>query len=314
MTTRLREISLRQLRAVSALATHGSVTAAARALNLTQPAITLQLRKLQELADLPLIQRSGEGLVLTDAGRQLHGLCERIEAAILDCQESLEVMSGLSGGRVSIGAVSTAKYFMPFVIAGFSRKHPKIRVELSIGNRREIMDLLRCLRLDFAIMGRPPPDVAVERRLIGDHPHIVIAPADHPLARARKLSLKNLASEVLLTREVGSGTRLLMEELFERAGLSPTIGMEFDSNETIKQGVIAGLGIAFISAHTVASELRDGRLVSLTIPELPVNRQWLVVRRSDKVLLPPAREAFEFMSREAAAFLPNETSAARNAL
>lgn len=304
MSDRLSNLSIRQLRAISALARHGSVTAAARALNLSQPAITLQLRKLQDLAELPLMQRSGEGLLLTDAGRELQLLSERIAAAIHETQESLDIIAGRSGGRVAIGAVSTAKYFMPFAIAGFSRKHPKIRVELSIGNRREIMDMLRDYRLDFAIMGRPPPDVAVEMRLIGDHPHILIAPVGHPLARSPDVSLADVASQVLLTREVGSGTRLLMEELFEQAGVSPTIGMEFDSNETIKQGVLAGLGIAFLSAHTVATEVADGRLTSLDVPGLPVTRQWFVIRRSDKILLPPAAEAFEFMSREAASFLP----------
>ena len=304
MSIRLGEVSLRQLRAVDALAKHGSVTAAARALNLTQPAITLQLRKLQELADLPLMQRSGDGLVLTDAGRELRGLAQRIEAAILDCQDSLELMSGLNGGRVAVGAVSTAKYFMPFLIAGFSRRYPKVRVELSIGNREEIMAAMRAYDLDFAVMGRPPPDVAVERRLVGDHPHVIIASADHALAGRSRLSLDRLRSEVFLTREPGSGTRMLMEGLFQEAGMAPTIGMEFDSNETIKQAVIAGLGIAFISAHTVATELRDGRLVTLDMPGLPVTRQWFVIRRSDKVLLPPAQEAFDFMAREAAAFLP----------
>lgn len=304
MSGRLANLSLRQLRAVSALATQGSVTSAARALHLTQPAITLQLRKLQDLAGLPLIQRSGDGLVLTEAGCELQRLSDRIDAAIRDAQENLDLIAGLNGGRVAVGAVSTAKYFMPFVIAGFSRKYAKIRVELSIGNRREIMEMLRDYRLDFAVMGRPPPDVAVERRLIGDHPHVVIAPADHPMAKSSTLSLNDLASEMLLTREVGSGTRLLMEELFQEAGVAPTIGMEFDSNETIKQAVMAGLGIAFLSAHTVATELRDGRLVILAMPGLPVTRQWFIVRRSDKVLLPPAREAFEFMSREAGGFLP----------
>ena len=304
MAPRLGNLSLRQLRAIAALASAGSVTAAARALHLTQPAITLQLRKLQDLADLPLVQRSGEGLLLTDAGRELHDLCERIEAAILSSQERLDIMSGRSGGRVTIGAVSTAKYFIPFVIAAFSRRYPNVRVELSIGNRQEIMQAMRQYDLDFAVMGRPPPDVAVETRLIGDHPHIIIAAAEHALTRSVNLSLVDLRTEVFLTREAGSGTRMLMEGLFQQAGISPSIGMEFDSNETIKQSVIAGLGIAFISAHTVSSELADGRLKSLFMPDLPVVRQWFIMRRSDKILLPPAQEAFDFMSREATSFLP----------
>ena len=280
------------------------MTGAARALNVTQPAISLQLRNLQDMADLPLVQRTGEGMLLTEAGRELLRLSKRIETAILDCQQTLELISGRSGGRVSIGAVSTAKYFIPLMIAAFSRGHPSVQIALSIGNRSEIIQALRHYDLDFAVMGRPPPDVAVERHLIGDHPHVIVAPTGHRLASRRNLAIHDLIDEVFLTREVGSGTRMLMERLFETIDFVPTIGMEFDSNETIKQGVMAGLGIAFISAHTVASELDDGRLVTLDLQGLPVTRQWYVIRRSDKILLPPAQAAFDFMAEEAPALLP----------
>ena len=301
---RLTNLTLRQLRAIAALAANGSVSGAARQLNLTQPAITLQLRNLQELAELPLIQRTVDGMRLTDAGREMLRLSERIESAILDCQATLTVMSGRTGGRVSIGAVSTAKYFIPFAIAAFSRHNPRIQIALSIGNRQEIMQTLRTYDLDFAVMGRPPPDVAVEKHLIGDHPHVIVAPYGHRLAGRANLAVADLRPEIFLTREVGSGTRMLMERLFETSDLTPTIGMEFDSNESIKQGVIAGLGIAFISSHTVATEVEDGRLVTLDVAGLPVTRQWFVIRRSDKVLLPPAQQAFDFMVGEAARFLP----------
>jgi LysR family transcriptional regulator, low CO2-responsive transcriptional regulator len=304
MAIRLRDITLRQLRALAALADSGSVTTAAKTLHLTQPAVTLQLRNLQDLAELPLLQRTSDGMLLTDAGREMLHLSERIETAIAHCQASLEMISGRTAGRVSVGAVSTAKYFVPFVIAAFSRLNPKIEVVLSIGNREEIMQALRNYRLDVAIMGRPPPDIEVEKTLLGDHPHVIVAPHGHWLAREEGLAVVDLTHETFLTREVGSGTRMLMERLFEATELTPTIGMEFDSNETIKQGVIAGLGIAFISAHTVANELEDGRLVVLDVAGLPVTRQWFVIRRTDKVLLPPAQEAFDFMSSEAARFLP----------
>jgi len=205
---------------------------------------------------------------------------------------------------VSIGAVSTAKYFVPFAIAAFSRLHPKIDITLSIGNREEIRQALRGYDLDFAIMGRPPPEVEVDTHLIGDHPHIIVAAKGHWLARDFGLAAVDLSHETFLTREPGSGTRMLMEQLFEASELKPTIGMEMSSNETIKQAVIAGLGIAFISAHTVASELEDGRLVALDVAGLPVVRQWFVVRRQDKVLLPPAQAMLDFLGAEGARFLP----------
>jgi len=299
----LRELTIRQLRALAAVHSDRSVTAAAKRLHLTQPAVTLQIRNLQALAGLPLIQRTGDGMLLTDAGRQVLALSERIEAAIADCETSLETIAGKTAGRISIGAVSTAKYFVPFMISGFSRLHPNIEVTLSIGNRQEIGTALRGYDLDFAIMGRPPADIDMDVRLIGDHPHVIIAPTGHRLARKSRIALSDLGSETFLMREPGSGTRGLMEQLFEAAQVRPKLGMAMSSNETIKQAVIAGLGIAFISAHTVATELDERRLVTLDVVGLPVVRQWFVLSRKDKILLPPARAMLEFLGARGAQFL-----------
>ncbi|MDB5516863.1 MAG: LysR family transcriptional regulator [Tardiphaga sp.] len=300
----VRELTIRQLRALSTVEKTRSVTAAAKQLHLTQPAVTLQLRNLQELAGLPLIQRTGDGMLLTDAGREVLALGERIEAAIASCETSLEMMAGKTAGRISIGAVSTAKYFVPFAISGFSRLHPKLDITLTIGNRQEISAALRGYDLDFAIMGRPPVDIDMNVHLIGDHPHVIIAPTAHRLARKSRIKLADLAGETFLMREPGSGTRGLMEQLFEQAGVQPNIGMAMSSNETIKQAVIAGLGIAFISAHTVATELDERRLVTLDVAGLPVVRQWFVLSRKDKVLLPPAQAMLDFLSARGAEFLP----------
>ena len=300
----VRELTLRQLRALAAAAKHGSVTAAAKQLHLTQPAVTLQIQNLQTLAGIPLLQRTGDGMLLTDAGRDVVALSERIEAAIRDCETSIEMMTGRTAGRISIGAVSTAKYFVPFMISGFSKLYPNVNIALSIGNRQEIGSALRGYDLDFAIMGRPPVDIDMDVRLIGDHPHVIIAPTTHRLARKSRIALSDLANETFLIREPGSGTRGLMEQLFEAARISPTIGMAMSSNETIKQAVIAGLGIAFLSAHTVATELDERRLVTLDVVSLPVVRHWFVLARKDKVLLPPARAMLDFLSAQGAQFLP----------
>ena len=300
----LRELTIRQLRALAAVHRHKSVTAAARQLHLTQPAVTLQIRNLQALAGLPLIQRTGDGMLLTEVGREMLALSERIEAAITSCETALDMIAGNTAGRISIGAVSTAKYFVPFAISGFSRLYPKVDISLFIGNRQEIGTALRGYDLDIAIMGRPPVDIPMNVHLIGDHPHVIIAPTGHRLARKTRLTLSDLAGETFLTREPGSGTRGLMEQLFESARLSPTIGMTMSSNETIKQAVIAGLGIAFISAHTVATELDERRLVTLDVDGLPVVRQWFVLSRKDKVLLPPAQAMLNYLSAEGARFLP----------
>jgi DNA-binding transcriptional LysR family regulator len=297
-------LTIRQLRALAAVEAAGSITAAAGQLHLTQPAVTLQLRNLQALAGLPLIQRTGDGMLLTDAGREVQRLTARIEAALLDCEQSLDMIAGRNSGRVSIGAVSTAKYFVPFAIAAFSKKYPKIDVRLKIGNREEIREALRGYDLDIAVMGQPPADVEVEMRLLGKHPHIIVSAAGHALAAKRRLAAADLANETFITREPGSGTRMLMEEFFRKARLKAKIGMEMDSNETIKQAVIAGLGIAFISRHTVSHELQQRRLVALKVAGLPVMRQWHAIRRADKILLPPAHAMMDFLGQEGWRHLP----------
>ena len=304
MASNLRDITFRQLRALASVAISGSVTAAARKLHLTQPAVTLQLRNLQQLCGLPLLQRTSDGMILTPAGQEMFALFERVEAAIDSCATSLDMIAGQTGGRVSIGAVSTAKYFVPFAIAAFSKLHPGIDISLTIVNRQEIRQALRGYTLDFAIMGHPPPDIEMDTHLIGDHPHVVIAPKGHRLANASGLTAVDLAQETFISREPGSGTRFLMEQLFENSYLEPQIGMEMSSNETIKQAVIAGLGVAFISAHTVAVELEEGRLITLDVAGLPIVRQWFVVRRKDKVLLPPAQEMLNFLIANGKQFLP----------
>jgi DNA-binding transcriptional LysR family regulator len=300
----LRDLTLRQLRALSAVSRAKSVTGAAERLHVTQPAVTLQIRNLQERAALPLFQRTGAGMVLTEAGEALLLLWERIEAALDDCGVTLDMIKGLTGGRVSIGVVSTAKYFAPFAIAAFARAHPGIDVRLVIGNRGEIIQALADFALDVALIGRPPPELELDKVRIGEHPHVIIAPPDHPLVGAETLAVADLAEEIFLNREPGSGTRALMERVFAQAGVAPRIGMEIASNETIKQAVMAGLGIAFLSAHTVAHELSDGRLVSLPVAGLPLIRDWFVVRRVDKTLLPAGRALVDFLSHEAVRFLP----------
>jgi LysR family transcriptional regulator for metE and metH len=305
-------VTLRQLRALAAVEATGSVTAAARRLRLTQPAVTLQIRNLQDLVGLPLLQRTTERMTLTDVGHDMVSLHHRIAAALNAAADGIDAVKGLTGGRASVGAVSTAKYFVPFAIAGFSHEFPKIQIRLSIGNRAHILGALRDYTLDVAITGRPPEDLDLEKLLIGDHPHLIIAPPDHALARHRKLRLAALKDETFIVREPDSGTRLLMRRAFADRGFEPKTGMEIESNETIKQAVMAGLGVAFISGHTVATELAEGRLIALDIVGLPVVRQWYVVYRRDRELLPPALALAHFLSRESKRFLPRVGAPLKN--
>ena len=313
MNDPLRNATLRQLRAFAAAVATGSLTGAAQQLGVTQPAISLQVQNLRRLAGLPLLLRAQDRVVPTDAGRALLTLEERVNHALDDCIQELETIRGATGGRVALGAVSTAKYFVPAAMGAFARRHPMIELKLSIGNRAQVIQGLRDFTLDGAITGRPPDDLDLEKRLIGDHPHLIIAPADHPLAARRRIALGDLSSERFIIREPGSGTRLLMQRLFEDVGLSPNVVMEIDSNETIKQAVMAGLGVALLSGHTVAREIADGRLVALDIVGLPIVRQWFVVYRRDRHVLPPAAALLEFLANEAAEFLPGQNDMEKHA-
>ncbi len=300
----MRHVTVRQLRTFVEVLRCGSFAGAAQALHLTPPAVTLQMRQLEDAAGLPLLERSGTRLEATQAGQEVANAAQRVELAISDCAEALSGLRGLKGGRVSIGVVSTAKYFAPHALSAFARAFPSVEIRLEVGNRSMIVGALEANTLDLALTGRPPEHLEVDRAPIGPHPHVIVARPNHPLARKRRLAASVLADETFLVRESGSGTRNLMERFFAESGVAPRIGMEMASNETIKQAVMAGLGIAFLSAHTVAAELADRRLAMLQIVGLPVVRQWFIVRLARRRLLPAAQALRQFLIDEGEKFLP----------
>jgi LysR family transcriptional regulator, low CO2-responsive transcriptional regulator len=300
----MRNVTIKQLRLLCAAARGGSLAAAAEECHVTPPAVTMQMHQLEAVVGLPLIERNRRRFTLTAAGREVFAAAERIEAVLADCVAGLAGLKALASGRVTVGVVSTAKYFAPQMLAAFARAHPGIDMELIIGNREDTIAAFTSGKFDVAIMGRPPEGVRVESTLIGDHPQVIIAPPDHPLAKQRSISPRQIAKQTILMREVGSGTRLLAEKFLAERGLEPRIGMEIGSNETIKQAVMAGLGIAFISAHTIAAEIDDGRLAILDVVGLPDIRQWFVVRPATKRMMPAARSLRDFLVAEGQRFLP----------
>jgi LysR family transcriptional regulator for metE and metH len=300
----LQHTSLRQLRALGATIRTGTVTAAAQELNVTPPAISLQLKQIEELAGVKLLERVEGGMRATDAGRALADTAARIEALLVEAGDTIDEIKGARAGHVHVGVVSTAKYFAPRVLAAFRQGHPGVDIRLSVGNREETIAALEEFAIDFAVMGRPPNRFDVERAVIGPHPHVIVAPPDHALVGRRYVSPRTLSDETFLMREQGSGTRMLTEQLLAETGAAPSIGMEFDSNETIKQAVMAGLGIALLSAHTVAVELADGRLAMLDVVGLPIMRQWLAVRRAERRVMPAASLLWDFFVARGGSFLP----------
>ena len=301
----MRNLSLKQLQAVAAVARLGTMTRAAQELNVTSAALYARIRQLEEEAGLLLFDRTPTGLKPTDAGREMLWAIDSINTVLETCADKLRILKGGAGGRVTLGVVSTAKYFAPHVIAGFVKSHTGVEINLSVRNRGNTVEALRNYEIDFAIMGRPPRDFAIEAEIFGPHPLVLIADPNHPLAGRRELTKADIAEEAYLVREDGSGTRTVFEEfmngiIIKRAKL----GIDSGSNETIKQAVMAGLGIALLSAHTVAAEVEAGRLVLLDVQGLPIRRDWYAVRRADKVLGPAAAAFWEYLMQDGARWLP----------
>ncbi|KQP42298.1 LysR family transcriptional regulator [Methylobacterium sp. Leaf104] len=301
----MRNLSLKQLQAVAAVARLGTMTRAAQELNVTSAALYARIRQLEEEAGLMLFDRTPTGLKPTDAGREMLWAINSINTVLETCADRLETLKGGSSGRVAMGVVSTAKYFAPGVIAGFVGLHPAVEINLTVGNRGNMVEALRNYEIDFAIMGRPPRDFAIEAEIFGPHPIVIIAGPHHPFVGRTGLTRADLAQESFLVREEGSGTRTVFEEFMAGVMIKRArLGIDSGSNETIKQAVMAGLGIALISAHTVAAELESGRLAVLDVQGLPIRRDWYAVRRADKVLGPAAAAFWDYIAKDGGRWLP----------
>jgi DNA-binding transcriptional LysR family regulator len=300
----LRHATLRQLQVFEAVARHLSFSRAAAELHLTQPAVSMQVKLLEEQAGLPLFERLGKKIFLTEAGAELHQHSRVIAQQLRDADEALAARKGLSQGRLVITMVSTAKYFVPPLLARFLEQHPGVTVKLSANNREVVLKQLADNEVDFAIMGRPPQRMDAVAEAFARHPHVVIAAPGHPLARKRRIPLARLAEETFLIREPGSGTRALLERLFAEHHLALNVSMEMASNETIKQAVQAGMGISLLSLHTIGLELEMRRLAILDVQGLPIVRDWHVVRLAAKRLSPVAQAFRAFLLSEAGKLIP----------
>ena len=291
----MRNVTLRQMRVFAAVARHQSFTRAARELHLTQPAVSQQMRLLEQEAGMPLIEQIGRGIRLAPAGEELLRYANQVTELLREAGETLAAMRGLKRGVLKLGAVSTAKYFAPALLSAFTPDYPEVTIKFTVANRGEIVRLLGANELDLVVMGRPPAEFPTAAETFARHPLVIIAPPQHPLARRRHLPLETLAGESFVIREEGSGTRASMESVFRERGLAFRTSMEVSSNETIKQAVMAGMGLSFISSHTVGLEVEAGRLAILDVAGLPIVRDWYVIRLREKILPPIAAAFWSFL-------------------
>lgn len=283
--------SLRQLHIFEAVARHLSYTRAAEELHLTQPAVFTQVKQLEDSVGLPLLERVGKQLHLTDAGTEVLATGREMREALERLEMRLADMQGLKKGKLRIAIVTTAKYLIPRLLGEFCARYPGIEAALTVTNREKLLARLAANEDDLVVLGTPPENLDVVALPIADNPLVVIARNDHPLAKAKSVTLKRLAEEPFILREPGSGTRLAVEKHFAEHGLKVRVRMELGSNEAIKQAIAGGLGVSILSSHTLALEGDSGLLQPLNVKGFPLLRQWYVAYPAGKHLSSVA-EAF----------------------
>ncbi len=292
-------VTLRQLNVFESAARLLSYTRAAKELHLSQPAVSMQIRQLEDEAGLQLFEKLGRKLHLTEAGRELFQYTRTILHDLHEAEEVMEALKGLKTGNLNIGVASTVNYFAPRLLAAFSHRYPGIRLSLEATNRENLIHMLSANEKDLVLMGSPPEQINLESEPFLENPLVVIAPPEHPLAYERDIPLQRLAEETFVMREAGSGTRAAMERFFSEQGIRLQTGMQMTRNEAIKQAVRAGLGLSVVSIHSLELELETRRLVVLDVAGFPIRRQWFLVYRHGKRLSPAATAFKDFVLTEA---------------
>jgi len=287
-------LTFRQLRVFVEVARHSSISRAAEALHLTAPAVSMQIKEIEGQVGLPLFDRAGRTLSLSTAGEYFLIHARRMLAALRDAGHAMDGLKRLTHGLLTVGMVSTAKYFVPRMLAKFRAEHPGIDVRLSVsGNRKALLESLQAGDCDLAVMGRPPQALAARSEPFAAHPLVFVCPPGHPLLALGHVPVAALEPFPFIVREPDSGTRDAMGRFFAEHRFEPGISMEMGSNETIKQAVMAGMGVSFLSLHTLWLELGAGLLYRLDVAGTPVMRSWQVVHLPHRVLS-PAAEAFRY--------------------
>jgi len=278
-----RATTLRQLQVFESIARHHSFTQAAKELHLTQPTVSIQVKKLSEALETPLFEQIGRQISLTPAGHKLYLAVKKILAIIENTEEEIDRLKGFSGGNIKLAVISTSQYFVPKVIHDFSERYPNVSVAMRVGNRENLLNRIQENKDDFYILGQPPEGLNVESISLGVNPLAFIANANNPLCQAKQLTLADLTQTPFLMREKGSGIRSHIEKVFNEYDFTPNVKMVLGGNESIRLGLLQDLGITVTSIPTVAEEIESGRLSILNVQGFPINRHWFLVYPKGKV-------------------------------
>lgn len=288
----MRNFTFRQLKLLESVARNSSFTRASEEMHLTQPAVSTQIKHLEDEVGLPLFEHMGKKIFLTEAGREMYEFSRDIAQKFTDIGMVLDEMQGVGRGMLNISVTSTGKYFAPYLLASFCKQYAGITVNLDVTNRETLLQQLADNIPDMAIMGNPPQGMNMVASSFLSNPLVVIAPPEHPLARDGRISLDRLLQERFIVRERGSGTRNAIERFLQERGLPITFGMEMSGNEAIKHAVMAGLGLGMVSIHALELELALGRLAVLNVEGFPILKDWYIVHREGK-RLSAAAQAFK---------------------
>ena len=291
----IRHATLRQLQVFEAIVRLGSFTRAAEELFLTQPTVSMQVRKLASAMGLPLFEHVGRCVKPTEAGLELYEACRRMFETLANLEMKVADLKGMKRGRLRMGVVTTAKYLAPEILGQFSRLYPGVEFSLKVTNRERIIERMHANEDDLYIMGEAPKDeFEIEAFHFAPNPLVVMAPRDHPLVGRKNIPLSEISDEPMIMREPGSGIRDATLRLFNAQKLRPQVRMELGSNEAIKHAVAGGLGLAILSLHTLTLEGADGPVAILDVEDFPIMRQWYIVHPKGKELSLVARTFLDF--------------------
>ncbi len=291
----IRHTTFRQLQIFESIFRLGSFTRAAEELFLTQPTLSMQIKKLTEAVGMPLFEHVGRNVEPTEAGKELYHACRQVFDVLSNLEMKIADLQGLKQGRLRIGVVTTAKYLAPELLGEFSQVYPGIELALKVTNRERTIERMYANEDDLYIMGQAPKsELEVASYRIAPNPLVVMAPRDHPLVEKKRISLKRIAEEPFIVREPGSGIRDVTFKRFEEKGLRPNGRMELGSNEAIKHAIVAGLGISVLSLHSLTLEGNQGPVAILNVEGFPIMRSWFLVHPKSKELSLAAQAFLDF--------------------
>ena len=280
----MRHSTLRQLEVFETITRLGSFTRAAEELCVTQPTVSMQIKKLTDAIGLPLFEQIGKKMYLTEAGRELHQACHGIFEHLTQFEMIAADMKGLKAGKLRLAVVTTAEYFAPRLLGMFCQQYPEIEVSLEVSNRKHILDRLAKNMDDLYILDLPPENEEIIVQSFLQNPLVVLASANHPLANKKKITLERIVEEPFIFRENGSGTRIETENFVAKQGLKLKTRMTLGSNEAIKQAILGGLGVSVLSRHTLTLDSHKDQLAILDVNGFPINCQWHYAYPSGKKL------------------------------